>query len=61
MNPNWTDFEKYVFQKLSDLDRELADIKSEISDLKARSAVWGAIGGAFMVVMGELAVKAIAH
>lgn len=53
MNPNWTDFEKYVFTKLSEIERDIAA-------LKGRAAMWGAVAGvaagavshAFITIIG---------
>ncbi len=52
MNQNWSDFEKFVFQKLSTIEQEIAS-------LKARAAVWGAAAGALTYVVSQFVIKAI--
>ena len=38
MKDNWTDFEKYVFDKLEKIDRRLTVIE-------VKAALWGSIAG----------------
>ncbi len=54
MNEKWSDFEKYVFA-------ELSKISAEIATLKGRAAVWGALAGLIVTVVGEAALKVLFH
>lgn len=54
MNPDWTDFEKYVFEKLEYLT-------IAVSHLEGRAMVWGAIGGMVMGLASTLAIKILLH
>lgn len=46
MNENWTDFEKFVFEALTDLQKEVAA-------LKVKAGIWGGLAG--LVAGGLLA------
>lgn len=52
MKENWSDFEKYVFQKLGEMSEQ-------ISQLKTQAAVWGALAGLISVVLAEGIARAI--
>lgn len=58
MNPNWTDFEKYVFSALGSQAEQIVRLREEIASLKGRAATWGAIAGMIATVTGEMILKA---
>lgn len=67
-NGNWSEYERYVMGELHRLaevneriDTRLAALSSELADIRARSTVWGLIGGLLpamgMVLMYLMMVK----
>lgn len=59
MNPEWTDFEKYVVSQLIVFSQDISKMREEIAGLKAHAAVWGAIAGGLAVAISEFFVKSV--
>ncbi len=52
MKEDWSDFEKYVFQKL-------ADIQEQLIVLRTQAAGWGALAGIVTVIIAEMISRSI--
>lgn len=57
MKESWSDFEKFVFQELKEVRKDLEHLSDRISKLEGRAAVWGAISGILAASVADLFFK----
>lgn len=51
---NWTDFEKWMVNKLSDIESGISDLRVDVGKLKVKAGVWGLFGGSIPVIISAL-------
>lgn len=58
MHPNWTDFEKYVFEKLEKLSDEISLINEKNSSMRGQIVLIGSIASVIGVAICEMVIRA---
>lgn len=51
MHPEWTDFEKFVFDQFQRLFDEISDLKESRAELNVKASLWGGLAGLVPIVL----------